>query len=167
MNLQITVTVEGNAMNTVQSTAVRSSGLPIAGTRSRTADISAGEMRSVYMVLKITFSLIPIVAGLDKFTNLLTNWELYTSPILAHALPFSPHTFMEVVGVIEIIAGLIVFSRPRLGALIVTAWLVCIALNLLASGRYFDVAVRDLVMAVAAFTLARLTPIIESNKVSK
>ena len=115
------------------------------------------------MLLKFTFVLVPIIAGLDKFTNLLTNWEIYLNPMVARVLPFGPHMFMQIAGVIEVIAGLIVFYRPRLGALIVTAWLGSIALSLLASGHYLDVAVRDAVMAIAAFTLANLTPIIESS----
>jgi hypothetical protein len=109
-----------------------------------------------YWLLKWTFGLVPIVAGLDKFTNLLTNWSHYISPAIARMLPMSPGTFMMVVGVIEIIAGAIVLSRlTRIGAFIVAAWLVLIALNLIIAG-YFDIAVRDLVMAIASFSLAQL-----------
>lgn len=132
--------------------------------RTLPTDAFAGNLRNIWLVLKITFSVVPIVAGLDKFTNLLTNWENYLNPMLASLLPFSPQAFMGIVGVIEIVAGIIVFYRPRLGALIVTAWLTCVALSLLASGNYLDVAVRDLVMAIGAFTLARLTPIAESYR---
>lgn len=149
---------------TVSNAAVRSKEGLITPTRSQATDAIAGKLRTSWIILKFTFALVPIVAGLDKFTNLLTNWELYLNPKLARVLPFGPHVFMEVAGVIEIIAGLIVFYRPRLGALIVTAWLGSIALSLLASGHFLDVAVRDLVMAIAAFTLASLTPIIESQR---
>lgn len=108
-----------------------------------------------YLVLKIAFGAVPIVAGLDKFTNLLTNWEQYLSPLVARAVP--AFTFMRVVGVIEIVAGALVLSKQtRLGAYVVAAWLVGIALNLLSSGHFLDVAVRDLVMACGAFTLAKL-----------
>jgi hypothetical protein len=106
--------------------------------------------------MKLTYGLVPIVAGLDKFTNLLTDWEKYLNPAIAQILPFSPHTFMLIVGVIEIIAGLIVLSRPALGAYIVSAWLALIGLSLLATKGYLDVAVRDLVMAIGAYSLAQL-----------
>ncbi len=106
--------------------------------------------------LKLTYGIVPIVAGLDKFINLLTDWEKYLSPAVASMLPFTPHTFMLLVGVIEIIAGVLVFVRPRLGAYVVMAWLIGIALNLIMSGQYFDIAVRDLTMAVGAFTLAKV-----------
>ena len=150
-------------MSEVSNTAVRSTLMPAATTHPRTTDTPAGNLRTLWMVLRITFSLVPIVAGLDKFTDFLTNWDNYLNPMVASVLPFTPHMFMGVVGVIEIAAGIIVFYRPRLGALIVTAWLGCIALSLLASGHYLDVAVRDLVMSVAAFTLAGITPLVESD----
>ena len=107
-------------------------------------------------ILKLTYGVVPIVAGLDKFTNLLTNWSDYLGNNKS-ALPMEPLTFMKIVGVIEIVAGIIVFARTLVGAYIVMAWLICIALSLLIGGHYFDVAVRDLVMAVGAFTLAKLT----------
>ena len=131
-----------------------------------TTNPPAGSLRTLWLGLKITFTVVPIVAGLDKFTNILTNWENYLNPMLAQALPFTPQMFMAIVGIIEIAAGVIVFSRPRLGATVVAAWLVCISLSLLASGNYLDVAVRDLVMAVSAYTLAGLTPIVENGKQS-
>lgn len=115
---------------------------------------STHEFKSVFNLLRITYGIIPIVAGIDKFTNLLTNWEKYLNPDLASLLPFSPHTFMLIVGVIEIIAGIIVLVKPRIGAFIVMGWLTIIAITLLAGGKYVDVAVRDLVMAIGAFSLA-------------
>src|SRR5438309_5416656 len=82
-----------------------------------------------YSLLRFVFGVVPIVAGLDKFTNLLTDWRQYLSPVLAGMLPLSPATFMHVVGVIEIAAGVIVLTRlVRIGAFIVAAWLACIAL---------------------------------------
>ncbi|HEU4551300.1 MAG TPA: hypothetical protein VFS25_00635 [Chitinophaga sp.] len=104
--------------------------------------------------LKLTFGIVPIVAGLDKFTNLLTNWVDYLNKGM---VPIDALLFMKIVGVIEIIAGIIVLVRPLIGAYIVMAWLICIALQLLAGGHYLDVAVRDLVMAIGAYTLAQLT----------
>ena len=114
-------------------------------------------VRQVQQLLRYTYGLVPIVAGLDKFTNLLTDWKNYIAPSVNNALPFSASTFMAIVGVIEIIAGIIVLIRPRLGGFIVMAWLIAIALNLLISGHYYDVAVRDLVMAIGAFSLAKLS----------
>lgn len=113
-------------------------------------------LRPTFNLLKLTFGLVPIVAGLDKFTNLLTNWEQYLSPKMAGMLPLQPHAFMMVVGVIEIIAGVIVLLKPAVGGLVVAAWLTLIALTLISGGHYFDVAVRDLVMAVSAFSMTRL-----------
>lgn len=112
---------------------------------------------TVKKVLNYTFGLVPIIAGLDKFTNLLTDWAQYVSPGMAGMLPFDVSVFMKIVGVIEIIAGILVFLRPRTGAYVVMAWLILIALTLVFSGSYLDVAVRDLVMAVGAFSLARLS----------
>jgi len=111
---------------------------------------------SVFNLLRITFGIVPIVAGADKFTDLLTHWEDYINPAIAKMLPFAPHTFMMIVGVIEIIAGIIVLAKPAIGGLIVAAWLTLIALTLLANGNYLDVAVRDLVMAIGAFSLAKI-----------
>jgi hypothetical protein len=111
----------------------------------------------VQQLMRYTYGLVPIVAGLDKFTNLLTDWKNYIAPSIGNMLPFSASTFMSIVGVIEIIAGIIVLLRPRIGGFIVMAWLILIALNLIISGNYYDVAVRDLVMAVGAYSLARLS----------
>jgi hypothetical protein len=110
----------------------------------------------VITILKFTFVLVPIVAGADKFTDLLVTWDQYLAPQIANMLPFTPHTFMLIVGVIEIVAGLLVLARPRLGSIIVCLWLLGIALNLLIGGQYYDVAVRDIVMAISAFSLFTL-----------
>lgn len=114
-----------------------------------TKQSAAGRVTSI---LRLTYGLVPIVAGADKFTDLLTNWDQSLSPAVAKMIPFAPHTFMLIVGVIEIVAGLIVLFRPRIGSIIVSLWLVGIAINLI-TGQYFDVAVRDLVMAIGAFCL--------------
>lgn len=120
-------------------------------------------IKSTFNLLKFTFGLVPVVAGLDKFTNLLTNWEQYINPNLSEMLPFPTHTFMMIVGVIEIVAGVIVLIKPTIGGLIVSAWLTLIALTLLASGHFLDVAVRDLVMAIGAFSMARLAKVVSST----
>jgi uncharacterized membrane protein YphA (DoxX/SURF4 family) len=113
-------------------------------------------VKPVTNVLRVTFGLVPIVAGIDKFTNILTNWEQYLNPDIAQIVPFTPHMFMIIVGVIEIIAGIIVLIRPAIGGVIVALWLTAIAVTLLAGGNYLDIAVRDLVMAISAFSLSRL-----------
>jgi len=115
------------------------------------------EIKRLQFILKLTFGLVPIVAGLDKFTNLLTDWSKYLSPQLVSILPFSATTFMMIAGIIEITAGVFVLFKTEIGAYIVSIWLMCISLILLASMNYMDVAVRDGVMAIGAFILARLT----------
>jgi len=110
-------------------------------------------------LLKVTYGLVPIIAGLDKFTNLLTNWASYLNLKISSILPFDASMFLKIVGILEIIAGLIVLIRPRIGAYLVMVWLICIALQLIIGGHYFDIAVRDLVMATGAYTLAKLTKI--------
>ncbi|MGN6396751.1 MAG: hypothetical protein ACTHMI_14365 [Mucilaginibacter sp.] len=114
-------------------------------------------VNQVHMLLKFTYGLVPIVAGADKFLNLLTNWEQYLNPSLKRLLPFDAHIFMMIVGVVEIIAGFIVLIKPQAGAWIVSAWLLLIALTLIGSGGYLDIAVRDIVMAIGAYSLARLS----------
>lgn len=121
------------------------------------------QLKRTQNLLKFVFVVVPIVAGADKFTNLLTNWSQYLSPALADLLPFSSSTFMMVIGVIEIVAGLIVLRKPYLGGNIVAAWLALIALTLLLSGTYLDVAVRDLVMAIGAFSMAQLSKLVNDK----
>jgi len=122
-------------------------------------------LHTVYTTLRLTFGLVPIIAGLDKFTNLLTHWADYLNPSITSILPVSAATFMMIVGIIEIIAGIIVLAKPSAGGYIVMAWLICIALNLITSGRYFDVAVRDLVMSIGAYSLARIAILAASENV--
>lgn len=117
-------------------------------------------IKPTFNLLKLTFGIVPIVAGLDKFTNILTHWDQYINPTLGNMLPFSASTFMMIVGVIEIIAGIIVLIKTELGGYIVAAWLTVIALTLLAGFNFVDVAVRDLVMAISAFSMARLAKFI-------
>ena len=129
-------------------------------TRNQTA-----ELNNLWQILKYTFGLVPIVAGLDKFTNILVDWSKYLNPDLANLLPITPGTFIMIVGVIEIVAGLLVLFKTEIGAYIVSAWLVAIALTLIASLNYLDVAVRDIVMAIGAFCLAKLTKIKSNSPV--
>jgi uncharacterized membrane protein YphA (DoxX/SURF4 family) len=107
----------------------------------------------VTSILHWTYGLVPIVAGADKFMHLLTDWNKYLAPVVTNIIPLSPGTFMSIAGVIEIIAGILVLARPKIGSLIVSLWLLSIAINLLLTGQYYDVAVRDTVMAIGAFCL--------------
>jgi uncharacterized membrane protein YphA (DoxX/SURF4 family) len=120
------------------------------------ATSSNPNLESLYRPLWLTYGLVPLLAGLDKVLNLLTDWPKYLSPAIAGLLPVSAQTFMHAVGIIEIVVGLLVLTRwTRIGAWIAAAWLVLIAVNLITMGL-FDIAVRDLAMAVGAYTLARL-----------
>lgn len=121
-------------------------------------------LNPVFWSLRIAFGLTALLAGLDKFFNLLTNWEQYVSPLVLNLVPLSAGTLMRIAGVIEMIAGVAVLAGlARLGGYVVAAWLTAIALSLLTTGRFFDVAVRDLVMAIGAFTLARLAEVREND----
>jgi uncharacterized membrane protein YphA (DoxX/SURF4 family) len=125
---------------------------------------SDNRLNTTWWALRVLFGFVPIAAGLDKFFNLLTNWEAYLNVLATKVIPVSPATFMHIVGIIEIIAGIVVLSRfTRIGAYVVTAWLIAIALNLLTMGKFLDIAVRDLGLAVAAFSLAQLTAVREEN----
>ena len=126
------------------------------------------ELDSAWWMLRIGFGLVPALAGLDKIfrTNLLADWPSYISPLAAAALPMSGDAFMQMIGAIELVVGIAVLTvATRIGAYVAAAWLVAIAVNLLITGRYFDIAVRDLLLAVAAYTLARLTAVRETAAV--
>lgn len=110
-----------------------------------------------YQILHVAFTVAPILAGLDKFFHLLTNWDQYLAPVVDRALGGHGHQFMLVVGVIEIVAGIGVALKPRIFAYVVTAWLLGIIVNLLILPGYFDVALRDLGLALGALALARLS----------
>jgi len=111
------------------------------------------------IALRVSFGVLPLVAGLDKFLYLLTDWSQYVAPLARSLLPVDPTTFLYVVGVIEIAVGLAVLTRwTVIGSYAAAAWLLAVAANLVLAG-FFDVAARDVVLAVAAFTLARLTEV--------
>src|SRR5436853_1652372 len=111
-----------------------------------------------YQILHLAFVLAPIIAGLDKFFHLLVNWDMYLAPIVPMTLHMTAHTFMLIVGAIEIVAGLIVAFKPRIGAYIVAIWLWGIIVNLLISpNRFFDIALRDFGLSLGALALARLS----------
>jgi hypothetical protein len=113
-----------------------------------------------WWALRIGLGVGPFLAGLDKYFNLLTNWAGYLSPLALKIMPFSGQTFMHIVGVIEMIVGLAILTKwTRLGSYVASAWLLAIAVNLVSTGMFFDVAVRDVEIALAAFVLARMTEV--------
>ena len=117
-------------------------------------------LNQLWWMLRIGVGLGPLLAGLDKYFNLLTDWTMYISPLALKMLPFSGKTFMHLVGIVEIAVGLAILTRwTRLGAYIASVWLVGIAINLLTTGMFFDIAVRDLEVALGAYVLARLTEV--------
>ena len=109
-----------------------------------------------FFLLRTVFTVAPILFGLDKFVELLTEWDKYLAPWINDIVPGSAHQAMLLVGVIEIVAGILVAIRPQIGAYVVALWLVGIIVNLVSMGEYFDVALRDFGLFVAALALARL-----------
>ena len=132
------------------ATTVSTSDTQAPPTRHRDAAYQA------FTVLRTAFVVAPIVFGLDKFPNLLVQWDQYLAPVLARPLPMTPHQVMYVVGVIEVLAGLLVAFHPRLGAVVVAAWLGGIIVNLLLIPGFYDVALRDFGLLLAAVALQRL-----------
>ena len=116
-----------------------------------------------YQTLHWGFVAAPAIAGIDKFARLLTDWDSYLSPTFARLSPLSVHATMLVVGVIELVAGLLVAVRPRIGAYVVAAWLVGIIVNLLLLGTYFDVALRDFGLMLGAVALGRLSQVYDRS----
>ena len=133
---------------------------------SRSADVTSFDTESIsaskpsyqaYQILHLGFTVAPIVAGLDKFFNLLVNWEQYLPAFAKNMTGGHGHELMLAVGVIEIVAGLGVWFKPRLFAYVVAAWLLLIVVNLLMIPGYFDVALRDFGLSLGALALARLS----------
>ncbi|HEX2465738.1 MAG TPA: hypothetical protein VHR17_14040 [Thermoanaerobaculia bacterium] len=117
-----------------------------------------------YSILRVGFALLPIVAGLDKFMHLLVEWNHYLAPAVAQALPVDAGTFLMIVGVIEIAAGILVAVAPRIGGYVVAAWLWGIIVNLLMMGNYYDIALRDFGLSLGAIALARLATHFEGTR---
>ena len=120
--------------------------------------------RQAFRALHIGFVVAPTLAGLDKFAQVMTAWDQYLAPAVARMLPFSARTFMMIVGVVEIVAGLLVALKPRIGGYVVAAWLAGIIINLLIGGQYLDVALRDVGLMIGAFALARLATADEQGR---
>jgi hypothetical protein len=113
-----------------------------------------------YQILHFGFVVAPILAGADKFTNFLVDWTIYLAPVATDIVPLAPHAFMYVVGIVEIIAGLVVLAAPRIGGYVVALWLWGIIVNLLLQ-NYYDVALRDFGLSLGALALSRLAESVE------
>lgn len=122
-------------------------------TAPRTAD--AGAQRA-YLLLRTVFTVAPIAFGLDKFAGLLTDWEDYLAPWINDLVPGSAHDAMLLVGVIEVVAGVLVALAPRIGGYVVALWLAGIIVDLVSMGDYYDIALRDVGLLVGALALAQL-----------
>jgi hypothetical protein len=119
--------------------------------------IAATPARQAYYILHFGFTVAPIIAGLDKFFHVLTNWDMYLAPWIAKRSPIGGHNLMLLVGVVEIIAGLIVAFKPKIGAWIVFAWLWAIIIDLLSYPGFYDIALRDFGLSLGTLALARLS----------
>jgi uncharacterized membrane protein len=122
----------------------------------RTETLAPETARQAFLLLRTVFTVAPVLFGLDKFTNVLTDWTSYLAPVVPSVVPLPGQTIMYVVGVIEILAGLLVAFRPRIGSLVVAAWLLGIIVNLMVLGNFYDVALRDFGLLVGALALNRL-----------
>jgi len=121
-------------------------------------------LNSAWWMLKVGLGLGPFLAGLDKFFNILVDWQKYLNPTISSMLPVTPATFMHMVGIVEMIVGLAILTRwTRLASYVAMAWLLAIAVNLASTGMFFDLAVRDAEMAIGAYALARLTEVRETS----
>ena len=135
---------------------------PITEVRPRVAEHPASFQDPTYQafwLLRIGFIVAPILFGLDKFAHVLVDWDKYLAPEFTDLFNAQAHTLMYAVGAIEIVAGLVVAFRPRFGGYLVAAWLGGIITNLLLIGDYYDIALRDFGLLLAALTLARLATV--------
>jgi hypothetical protein len=136
----------------------------IRAARTTTSGLS-DPTHQAFWLLRIGFTVAPILFGIDKFAHVLVNWDKYLAPEFTDLFNAKAHTLMYVVGAIEIVAGLVVAVRPRFGGYLVAAWLAGIIVNLLLLGNYYDVALRDFGLLLAALTLARLaTAVVPSRR---
>lgn len=123
----------------------------------RSSVLASRPAYQAYLVLYAGFVTLPILAGLDKFFHVLVDWDVYLTPLVTRTLSVTAHSFMMVVGVIEIAAGLLVALQPRIGAYVVALWLWGIILNLLLVPGFYDIALRDFGLSLGALALARLS----------
>jgi hypothetical protein len=134
-----------------------SAGSPATPAVSGTSSLAARGAYQAYIILHVGFAVLPVIAGVDKFFHVLVNWDQYLAPVVTQYLPVTGHTFMLAVGVVEIVAGLLVAIRPRIGALIVALWLWGIIINLFLVPGFYDIALRDFGLSLGALALARLS----------
>ena len=121
-------------------------------------------LNTTWWALRIGLGVGPIVTGIDKYFNKLADWGMYLSPLATKIIPISATTFMHVIGVVEIIAGIVVLSRwTKIGSFVVMFWLLGIAVNLLSTGMFYDLAMRDVEIAIGAFALSQLTALREES----
>ncbi len=139
--------------STVVKEAAPAVSRPAAGA---TSSWRTNPVAQAFLLLRIGFTVAPILFGLDKFAHVLVDWDRYLAPRFADVLPFTTHELMYAVGVIEVVAGVVVAVRPRFGGYLVAAWLGGIILNLLMQADYYDIALRDFGLMLGAVTLARL-----------
>jgi hypothetical protein len=118
--------------------------------------VAPDRARQAFRILHVGFAVAPILAGLDKFFEVLVDWDRYLAPVVTDVLPVSGHSLMLAVGVIEIAAGVLVALRPRIGGYVVAAWLWAVIVNLLVAGDFYDIALRDFGLSLGALALARL-----------
>ena len=122
------------------------------------------ELNGPYWALRLGIGLTAFLAGVDKFARLLAPWDMYLNPLALSRLPIGADAFMRIVGSVEVAVGIAILSGwTRLGGYVASAWLLAIALNLVSMGQFFDVAVRDVGLSIAAFTLARLAEVREPD----
>jgi hypothetical protein len=160
----------GRRIETKESTMAASTGQANASRRGRAAAVNRAEQTAAhadlrdaryqaYALLRLTFTIAPIAFGLDKFFNVMVDWPIYLAPWINDLAPGSGQDFMYLVGAIEIPAGVTVALKPRYGAYLVAGWLAGIVINLLTHSGYYDVALRDFGLMLAALTLARLASV--------
>lgn len=125
-------------------------------------------LNAAFWALRIGLGLGAFLAGLDKFFNILADWEMYLSPLVTKLVPVTDVVFMRAVGVVEMIVGLVILSGlSRLGGYVMAVWLIGIAINLVTTGQFYDLAVRDVEIAIGAFTMARLSEVRAASEVSQ
>lgn len=123
---------------------------------SSSLETVGNEVREAYWVLRIAFTIVPIIAGIDQFTDKLANWDMYLAPLATRIVPLPAHTLMMFAGAAEIITGLIVALAPRIGGWIVAIWMWLIMINLLVGAGFYDNVLRDFGLSLGAVALARL-----------
>lgn len=129
---------------------------PAPATQAR--QLAADPHRQAFLLLRTVYVVAPIIFGLDKFTNLLTDWTMYLAPVATSVVPLPAQSIMYIVGAVEILAGVLVAVRPRFGSAVVAVWLLGIIINLIVLGSFYDVALRDFGLLVGALALNRLSP---------